>query len=504
MRAPKKPYLLQEATLSFVTLDREGRSPLHRQLYREIRRGVLRRLVHPGARIPPTRTLAEELGVSRNTVTNAVDQLVAEGFLEARVGDGTYVCERLPESMPAVVEQCRDREEEIPLPERVKFWAGLDDWVVLHDKQTQLFRPGAPDLNLFPWRLWEEARSRAMRRRGAAFLHYNEPEGLLDLRELLADHLRETRSLQCDASQIVVCSGSQQGLDLIARVMLDAGDQVAWEDPGYACVARAWRSYRFDMLPMPVDEEGIQPEDGARPKMIYVTPSCQYPTGVPMSLRRRVELLDFARRAGAWIVEDDYDGEFRYSGRPVSSLQGLDGGNRVFYLGTFSKTLHPALRLGYLVVPKSLIHAFRKAKAYSDMMSPYLDQAALTEFLSEGHWHRHVRRMTAVYGRRRKALMEVLRKYPDLFRFEDYGNGMILTVQLPEDIDDRKLEERAAKRGMAVKALSKYFYKRQPRPGLLMGFTAFPEAALQEGVCQLVEMIRKLCPAPRSCDAVGY
>lgn len=492
VRAKKRPYSLQEATLSFVALDREGRSPLHRQLYREIRRGVLRGLVHPGARIPPTRTLAEDLGVSRNTVTNAIDQLIAEDFLVARVGDGTYVCERLPEALPAFVKQDVEREDDIATPERVKFWESLEDWVVLHDKQTQLFRPGAPDLGLFPWRLWEDARARAMRRRGPSLLQYNQPEGLLDLRELLADHLRETRMLQCDASQIIICSGSQQGLDLIARVMMDEGDQVAWEDPGYACVARAWRSYKFEMLPMPVDEEGIHPQEDARPKMIYVTPSCQYPTGVPMSLRRRLELLDYARRVGAWIVEDDYDGEFRYSGRPVSSLQGLDGGRRVFYLGTFSKTLHPALRIGYMVVPKSLVHAFRKAKAYSDMMSPYLDQAALTEFLAEGHWHRHVRRMTAVYGRRRKALLESLRGHPDLFRFEDYGNGMILTVRLPCGVDDRKVEERASARSMAVKALSRFFYKREACPGLLMGFTAFPEEALRNGVGQLAELIRKL------------
>lgn len=496
MRALKKPFSLQEATLSFVQLDRQGRSALHRQLYREIRRGVLRGLVHPGARIPPTRRLAEELGVSRNTVTNAIDQLVAEGFLEARVGDGTYVCQQLPEALPVKVEAEQSPEDDLAIPDRVRFWDSLEDWVVLHEQETRLFRPGAPDLGLFPWRLWEDARARAMRRRGSQLLNYASPEGLSDLRELLADHLRETRSLQCDASQIIICSGSQQGLDLIARVMMDAGDAVAWEDPGYACVARAWGSYRFQMLPMPVDEEGIRPQEDQRPQLIYVTPSCQYPTGVQMSLRRRLELLDYARRVGAWIVEDDYDGEFRYRGRPISSLQGLDGGARVFYLGTFSKTLHPAMRLGYLVCPKPLASAFRKAKAYSDMMSPYLEQAALTEFLAEGHWHRHVRRMTAIYGRRRKALLEALQQRPDLFRFQDYGNGMILTVRLPTGVDDRKLEERAALRGMAVKALSRFFYRREPCPGLLMGFTAFPEAAIQQGVQQLAELTERILQAP--------
>jgi GntR family transcriptional regulator/MocR family aminotransferase len=494
----KKPYLLQEATLSFVTLDRAGRSPLHRQLYREIRRGVLHGTLHPGARIPPTRVLAEDLGVSRNTVTSAVEQLTAEGFLEARVGDGTYVCQQLPDYLAPRVERGAETEPsaeaQATIPERVHFWDHLEDWEMSPDRHTMLFRPGAPDLTLFPWKQWEDARARAMRRRGPDLLHYNSPEGLLDLRELLAGHLSETRSLQCDASQIVMCGGSQQGLDLAARVMLDPGDRVAWEDPGYACVARVWRSYRFEMIPFPVDGEGVVPQElppPQTPRLIYVTPSCQYPTGVPMSLRRRLELLAYARRVGAWIIEDDYDGEFRYSGRPVSSLQGLDGGQRVIYLGTFSKTLHPALRIGYIVLPKPLVPAFRKAKAYTDMMSPYLDQAALTEFLSEGLWHKHMRRMTAVYGKRRKAMIEALRQYPSLFQFEDYGNGMILSVRFPAGTDDRAVEQCARARGMMVKALSRYYTRQQPCPGLVLGFTAFPEEQLRNGVNHLAEIAKQ-------------
>ena len=484
-----------------VPLDRSSRAPLHRQLYDGLREGILAGRFPAGARLPSTRGLAAELDVSRNTVTSAFSQLLVEGYLEGRVGSGTYVAGDLPDEMLKARRGARNAgsdEESVTsvgrrLSRRGELLASTRTVTVRDVGRPRAFRPCVPALEEFPHGEWRAIVARRWRRPPVGVLGYGDPAGYRPLREAIAGYLGAARAVRCSPEQVVVVSGSQQALDLAARVLLDPGDAVWVEDPGYAGARAALAGAGASLVPVPVDGDGLDVSAGtereAGARLAYVTPSHQYPLGPTMGFSRRLELLRWASRAGAWIVEDDYDGEYRYSGRPLEALQGLDAEGRVIYIGTFSKVLFPALRLGYVVVPPDLVDAFVAARELSDRHSPVIEQAVLADFIAEGHFARHVRRMRTLYAARQAALVEAAREELDgLLETGPAEAGMHLVGFLPEGTDDREVSRRAAYYGVEVSPISAYAIKGAPypenpcRPGLLLGYAALTEAEILRGV----------------------
>jgi len=321
-------------------------------------------------------------------------------------------------------------------------------------------------------------------------LEYGDPAGYAPLRDAIAEYVRVARGARCLAGQVIVTGGSQQGVDLAARVLLDPGDAVWMEDPGYTGARTALLAAGARLVPVPVDADGLAVDQAERmapdARMAYASPSHQFPLGVTMSAGRRLALLRWAARAGAWVLEDDYDSEFRYDARPLASLQGMDEEGRVIYVGTFSKTLFPALRLGYLIVPPELVEAFRAARAVSDRHSPTMDQAVLADFLAGGHFARHVRRMRRLYAERQDVLVDAVRRgLGDRLRVVPSAAGMHLVGWLEHGQDDAEVSARAAALGVEAAPLSRYAMKRPERGGLLLGWAGYAPEAIREGVERL-------------------
>ncbi|HEX2181005.1 MAG TPA: PLP-dependent aminotransferase family protein [Rubrobacteraceae bacterium] len=483
-----------------VALDRESRVPLHRQLYEGLREAVLAGRLRAGTRLPSTRVLAAELGVSRNTVMGAFLQLLAEGYLEGRVGSGTYVADSLPEDLP----RPRARKGREPGPGQAgRRLSGRGEVLAATRTSTtrdrgvpRAFRPGVPALDEFPGRTWGRLAGKVWRSPPRALLGYGDPAGYRPLREEISAYLGAARAVRCAWEQVIVVSGSQQALDLAARVLLDPGDAAWVEDPGYAGARGALTAAGSRIVPVPVDGEGLKVSVGtqraADARLACVSPSHQYPLGATMSLSRRLELLAWASRAGAWVLEDDYDSEYRYTGRPLEALQGLDPEGRVIYLGTFSKVLSPALRLGYLVVPPDLVDPFTAARELADRHSPSVEQAVLVRFMAEGHFARHLRRMRTLYAGRQEALVEAAsRELPGLLDVRPAEAGMHLVGWLPEGVDDREAARRAEARGVEAAALSLYGIEPPQRGGLLLGYAAVGEAEIRAGVRRLAAALRE-------------
>jgi GntR family transcriptional regulator/MocR family aminotransferase len=477
-----------------LPLKGSSRLPMHRQLYDELRESVLSGRLPPGARLPSTRWLAEELGVSRNTVMNAFDQLLAEGYLEGRVGSGTYVAQKLPEELllarGGAQKSSRASMPGAALSQRGSVLASRPIIPPRPHREPRAFRPGPAAAEPFPWKTWLRLLTKRWRGPLREMLAYGESAGYLPLREAIAAYVRAARAVRCDASQVVVVSGAQQGIDLVARLLFDPGDAVWIEDPGYLGIRGAMLGAGARVIPVPVDDEGLVVREGiARcpdARMVYVAPSHQFPMGVTMSLPRRLALLDWLSRAGAWVIEDDYDSEYRYSGRPIAALQGLDFTGRVIYIGTFSKVLFPSLRLGYLVLPPDLVEAFIAARALVDRHSPLIDQAVLTDFITEGHFSRHIRRMRALYGERQEVLLEAARQeLAGALELQPVESGMHLVGWLPQGTDDRAAAQIALEHGVETPALSAYAIDPLRRPGLLLGFAAFSPREIHEGVRKL-------------------
>ncbi|MGH3145626.1 MAG: PLP-dependent aminotransferase family protein, partial [Rubrobacter sp.] len=362
----------------WVSLNPTSDAPYYRQLYEGVRSAILSGLLPVGTRLPSTRTLATELGVSRTTAVTAFDQLLAEGYLEGKVGSGTFVAGSLPDDLLSVRErvECESGPARSGrrLSGRGAMLAATPATAVRDRGSPRAFRPGVPALDEFPYAVWRRISGKVWRRPSGGLLGYGDPAGYWPLREAISGHLRTARGVRCLPEQVIVVSGSQQALDLAARVLLDPGDAVWVEDPGYTGARGALSGAGARLVPVPVDGEGLEVEKGIErepdARLACVTPSHQYPLGVTMNLGRRLVLLGWAGSSGAWVVEDDYDSEYRYTGRPLEALQGLDTGERVLYVGTFSKVLFPALRLGYLVVPPDLIEAFTSARELTDRHPP--------------------------------------------------------------------------------------------------------------------------------------
>lgn len=481
------------ALLAMISLDQESAVPLYRQLVSQLRQAINSRQVACGTRLPSSRQLAKELGVSRLTILSAYEQLLGEGYLEARIGSGTYVGRPI-EMGEEGAEQTKSRAP-APLKELLSSRGRqiLKSVGALQPSRPNSFRPGVPALDAFPMRLWTRLTNRRLRTAEHEMLTYGAREGYGPLREAIARHLRDARMINCDATQIIVLGGSQRAFLHVAWTLLEVGDPVWFEDPGYHVARDAMAAAGARIEPVPLDSEGLDIRRGEAdrplPKAIYVTPSGQLPLGNTMSLDRRRELLAFAQKNRAWIIEDDFNGEHRHLGRPLPALQTLDSKGCVLHVGSFSKTLFPALRLGYLVVPHDLIEVFSAAATLVDIAAPTLPQAVLADFISEGHLQSHLRRMRPLYARRQRLLVEALReRLGGFLEVAPAEAGMHLVAWLPESQDDRAASRRARARGIDALPLSSYSLH-PSRPGLLIGFACVECEQIGPGVRRLAEAL---------------
>jgi GntR family transcriptional regulator / MocR family aminotransferase len=488
------------ASFTLVPLDPDGDLPLYRQLYDGVRDAILDGRLPRGGRIPSTRELARELRLSRNTVALAFGQLHAEGYIEGLVRSGTFVSRTLPDTLlraprPSVRSTAPERRAGLSLRGAALAGTGLGSEET-GSAPPRPFRPGLPALDAFPRRLWTRLTHR--RWRGSDLpLAYNDPAGFRPLREGIAGHVAAFRGAHCTAEQVIVVSGSQQALDLAARVLLDPGDAVWLEDPGYLGARAALAGSGARIVPVPLDREGLSVAEGERAapdaRMVCVSPSHQYPMGVTMTVGRRLSLLRWAMRTNAWILEDDYDSEFRYASRPLACLQGMDTDGRVVYIGSFSKTLFPGLRLGYIVVPHHVADSFRAARAVCDRHSPTVDQAVLADFIGEGHFSRHVRRMRALYEERQAALVASGRDLLDgLLELGPAEAGLHLVGWLPPGSGDRRAAAALKSEGIESLALSPHWLGPAEREGLLLGYAAFDRRAIRRGVERMAAVLRRL------------
>jgi GntR family transcriptional regulator/MocR family aminotransferase len=458
-----------------------GRGDLSGEIYRQLRRAILDGRLPPGGRLPPTRELARRLNVSRTTVTVAYDRLLGEGFVTARVGAGTYISDGLA----GVTHRARRADDALrPRP----VWDTIVPFVFEREAEFD-FRPGLPDARLFPYQTWRRLLARELNPAAVGPGYYADPAGHLGLRQAIARHIGVARGVQATAEEVVVTNGTQQAVDIVARVLLAPGDRVAVEDPCYGPPRRLLQTLGARVAGVPVDDQGLI-VDAIPPgtRLVYVTPSHQFPLGMPMSLPRRMALLGWARWQQAAIVEDDYDSEFRYGGRPIEPLQTLDTSGRVIYVGSFSKTMLPSLRLGFVVAPASLRNAVRAAKFVADWHTALPPQAALARFIEQGFFARHVRRMRAVYQARHQRIVEVLaRQFAGLLEVVPSAAGLHLTA-VARSASSRELDavlRRASAAGVEVPPLSMYTVDTPAPPGLILGYGAIPTTRVTEGLRRL-------------------
>ncbi len=461
-------------------LDPQSPEPLYRQLYRSLRQDILDGRLPAGTRLPPTRLLCAQLELSRNTVIGAIDQLQQEGFVRCRVGAGTFVTEAGPPRLPVEAARLSDWGETC-----LKAAANSR----ANPFHADAFCPALPGVDDFPFDQWTRILGRVARHHGG-LVGYSHANGLAGLRQAVAAYLRTARGVACTEEQVFITTGAQAGLSGAARLLLDPGEPAWLEEPHYLGARGALLAAGARLVPVPVDEEGLDVAAGARrqpsPRLIYVSPSHQFPLGVPMSLARRTALLELAGRVRAWVLEDDYDSEFRYTGKPLASLQGLDHNGRVLYVGTFSKIMFPALRLGYVVVPATLVDVFAAERQVACKQLPLLEQAALAAFIQEGLLARHLRKMRQLYDERRGALVEALGATS--LRAGPCDTGISLVGWLPDGCDDRAVSAACERAGLEANPVSAYRLEPGP-PGLLLGFGVAPEPALRAGVRKLQEVL---------------
>jgi GntR family transcriptional regulator/MocR family aminotransferase len=481
-----------------IAIDRKAPTALYRQIYEAYRGAIVAGRLRPGQGIPSTRTLAAELGVSRFPVLNAYAQLLAEGYFESRVGAGTVVSRAL-------------REQRVtfhagnPQPDRARSgpriasrrssvlptYAG-SPWL----RELGPFCVGQVALDQFPLRIWSNLVARRSRKDDTKSLHYGDPMGSYGLREAIAGYLRTARSVQCEASQVMIVSGSQQALQISTHALFDPGSRVWVEEPGYGLARDVLAMAGCSLVAVAVDHEGMDVaaaiQQSPKAQAALVTPSHQFPLGVTMSASRRLQLLDWARGSGSWIIEDDYDSEYRYESSPIASLQGLDRDARVVYIGTFSKVLFPSLRLGYLIIPPDLVDRFLIIRRAMDLGPVGLYQAVLEDFIREGHFARHLRRMKALYHERRRALIASLNEELES-KVEVLGGdaGMHLVVALAEGTRDHQIAERAARQNLWLWPLSSSYLSERSRPGLILGFGGTPAVELPRAVRKLRDLLAK-------------
>jgi GntR family transcriptional regulator / MocR family aminotransferase len=471
-----------ESPLPSLKLNPNLELPLHRQIYNALRQNIVNGTLPFNTKLTATRAFSVAHGVSRNTVLAAFNDLIAEGFLEARVGAGTFVNHQTTITSARVSDQ--------QLSNRGLAISNTA-FTIPRETRVAAFRHGIGDLSLFPWDVWTRLYKRAAHQNQN--FGYHDPAGFLPLRQAIATHIAATRAVHCTSEQIIITSGSQQAIVLAAQLLLEPNDLVWHENPGYLGARGALLTAGANVVPIPVDEFGLDVLAGQRlaPKarLAYVTPSHQYPTGVTMSHERRIELLQWANAANAWVLEDDYDSEYRYDQRPLESLQSLDQYGRVIYVGTFSKVLFPALRLGYMVVPANLAQAFSTARALHDRGSSLLEQQALASFIAEHYFARHIRRTQKLYLERQLILRESLSKHLPELELHGFEAGMHLAAWLPKGLNDREISKTASQHGLEVMPISTYSQTHLARGGMFLGYAAISPQEIQKGVKMLSQII---------------
>ncbi len=480
---------------------RDRRVPAYRWLYEALRGEILAGRLHGGARLPSTRDLAARHALARGTAVLAYEQLQAEGYVEGGVGSGTYVSRTLPDDLlrvpPAGAQPTALSRRRPALSVEGR---RVCPFSVLETRPSRAFRPNLPALDLFPTALWAQVGARRLRRASASLLLGCDAMGYRPLQEAVSGYLRAARGVVCRPDQIAIVSGVQEALDIAARLLLDPGDRAALEDPGYPGAARTFEAAGARLVRARSDEDGVLPSDAALRgvRLVYTTPAHQFPLGTTMGAARRLMLLDWARRASAFIFEDDYDAEFRYAGRPVPALQGLDRDGRVLFAGSFSKVLFPSLRLGYLVVPPALVESVAALKSITSRHPPVLEQAILCDFIADGHFARHLRRMRQIYAGRLEALFDAARAHlSGLLAFPPIEAGLQTAAWLAPGIDAEAAAAAAATRGVEVTPLSRYALRPMRRQGLQLGFAAVDEAAVRRGVRELAAALSSVAPSRR-------
>ena len=485
----------KKATTLPLPLSRPQQAPRFRWFYEELRSAILAGRLQPGARLPATRDLAREYGLSRGTIVAAFEQLGSEGYVEGKIGSGTYVSQVLPEELLQVSRVRAQGGTSRRRPQLSVYARRLRPVPVVERGPARAFRANLPALDAFPIALWAQVAARRLRRVSWRLLAGGDPLGYFPLRQAVADYLNTSRGVKCSPEQVLIVSGVQEALDRAAHLLLNPRDPVWMEEPGYPRAAVVFRAVGARICPTPVDGEGFDLRFGKRrwrrAKLVYVTPAHQFPLGVTMSLRRRLELLEWARESGALIFEDDYDSEYRYAGRPIPAMQGLDRSGVVIFSGSFSDVLFPALRLGYVVVPPDLVDAFAAAESSSTHHPPPLEQAILSDFINEGHFARHIRRMRELYAERLAAFLEAAHsRLAGLLQIPPVEAGLQTVGWLQGKLSAEQAAAAARKHDVEVVPLSRYSRVHRTR-GLLLGFAAVDVPELRSGVERLAQALEE-------------
>ena len=478
-------------------LDSKSVEPLHQQVYRGVRHIILSGTLPAGAQLPSSRRLAEDLAVSRTTILVAFGQLAAEGYIVGAVGSGSYVASQIPDHLLQVDSRTTGSagtgQAAVALSERAR--------EILQQPRRpprlypRAFWTGVPPLDAFPLKLWSRIAARRQRSMTAAHLGHSSPAGHQPLREAIVTHLATARGVRCDAGQVIILTSAQEGLDVACRTLLDQGDPAWVEDPCFAGSRGAMISAGARVIPVPVDRDGLVVERGVAmapdARLAYVSPSHQYPLGVTLSLERRLSLLAWAEQRNSWIIEDDYDSEYRYTGRPLTALQGLDRANRVLYIGTFNKTIFPAIRIAYLVVPPALVDPIFRVRAIGGQHVPVVEQLILTDFIMEGHFARHLRRMRSIGRERRDALLSAARRdLGGLLEVEESETGLHTVGWLAAGLDDGAVSAAADQHNVEALPLSRCYRGPAPRSGLVLGYAGLKPHEISVGVRRLAAAIR--------------
>lgn len=480
-----------------VTLDRDSSRPLYEQIHHQLRASIEAGRLPRGTVLPSTRALATDLGVARSTVVQAYAHLRAEGLLSPRAGSSTRVVGKVPQlrvkragRQPRPRAQARVRQ--VSLRSRSVLEIQQQSRLPIHANELpRAFVTGQPALDVFPSDIWGRLVARRWRRTSARALGYGDPQGLPELRDAVSSYLVGARGLHCSPSQVIIVQGAQQALDIVARVTLDPGDRAWIEDPGYTGARLALAAAGATLVPVPVDDHGLDVADARRraesARLAFVTPARQMPLGGLMSLERRQALLAWASEDDRrWVLEDDYDSEFRYVSQPVAALQALDRAESVIHVGTWTKLLYPSLRLGYMVVPAPLVDACVAMRVASDFASPYLEQAVMTDFITDGHLDRHIRRLRATYRERlahvKAAVASELRGVATL---QPVDAGRAVVLWLAPGLTERAATAAAEAVGVTVTPLSAFCLKPYPRAGLVLGYSGLRAADVREGMARL-------------------
>jgi GntR family transcriptional regulator / MocR family aminotransferase len=514
--------------------DRGDAEPVYRQLLRLLQQAILTSQLPPGTKLPSSRTLASDLGIARNTVLHVYDQLTAEGYVLSTTGSGTYVADTRPDCRAVnarkaagaghpVVDAARSAdfaESEVPpahtdaarraadvahpsLPAAARETRELSARggrlireAGVSPKQWGAFMPGVPDVSEFPARTWSRLQAKLWKQAHPELLTYASGGGYRPLRRALSDYLRVARSVNCTPDQIIITTGIHQSIDLAVRLLTDVGDRAWVEEPCYWGVRSVLQSSGLTLAPVPVDDEGLNPRESdlrAPPKLALVTPSHQYPLGMVMSLARRRTLLEYAKQHGVWIIEDDYDSEFRYGSRPLASLQGLDDAGRVIYVGSLGKMLFPGLRIGYMIAPDDLVDTFRTGVAELYREGQLMQQAVLTEFIMDGYLTSHVRRMRTLYGERRQMLIDAITaRFGDSLPVMGEEAGLHFVLGLPRHANDRAVAAAAHDAGVIVRPLAAYYSgEAAAQRGLLLGYACVPNEKIGPAFARLAQVIEQ-------------